>query len=577
MEESWDVAVCGGGLAGLCIARQLRGELPSARIVVIEPSPRPLPEATLKVGESSVELGSHYFEHALGLGDYLRERHLIKNGLRFFGGPGHLPLAKRTEIGPPELPVVPSYQIDRGRFENDLRAFIEADGVTLIEGEKVLDVELSEDGGLHRVIFESGELSARWVVDATGRRRLLARKLGICEELPHSASAAWLRLDGKLDIADLVPASDEAWHARDPQHIRWLSTNHLMGEGYWVWLIPLPSGHTSVGLVVHDEVHPFDTFSTRERFFAWIEEHEPALAGPLSKYEVEDFHVLRSFSHTAKRVFSEQRWALVGEAGAFVDPFYSPGSDFVALANTLAVQCIRADFAGEDFATLTHELSETYLRFASEATETYRLAAKVYANPRILAAKIYWDNINYWSFPCHYFIQEIYRLPLEEQRPFFDLAARFSALHRDAQRLFALWAEHASDVPHRKQVRLPAVPSGLASLHVHLARKMTSRQTRDYLEDNFTLACEVLGDLIVRALAELGPDAAKDAVQTLALDRWDLTSVRLRLSSADGSASKNGKRRHRLPKASRDMERCLGRPPLHQDYGSLGEVTGLLP
>ena len=346
-----------------------------------------------------------------------------------------------------------------------------------------------------------------------------------------------------------------------------------MGEGYWVWLIPLSSGHTSVGLVVHDAVHAFASFSTPERIFDWIERHEPALSGPLARFRMEDFHVRRSFSYTATRVFSDQRWALVGEAAAFVDPFYSPGSDFIALANTLAVECIRADLAGADLPAVTERLSETYLRFASEATETYRQAAKVYANPRILAAKIYWDNIHYWSFPCHYFIQGIYRLPIEEQEPFFELASRFSALHVDAQRLFAIWAENANDRPHRKKVSLPAVPSGLASLHVHLGRRMSPRETRDYLEDNFTLACEVLGDLIVRALAELGPDAAAAAVDTLALDRWDLTSARVRLARAEGT----GKRRHRLGKSSRDLERCLGVPALHRGFESLSQVSAVLP
>ena len=47
-----------------------------------------------------------------------------------------------------------------------------------------------------------------------------------------------------------------AWQARCEPQARWLSTNHLVGAGYWVWLIPLGSGATSVGIVTDETIHP---------------------------------------------------------------------------------------------------------------------------------------------------------------------------------------------------------------------------------------------------------------------------------------------------------------------------------
>ena len=404
----FDVAILGGGLAGLTLARQLLMKHPKTRIAVIEKRKFPVTETAHKVGESTVEIGAHYFGEELQLKKHLTDQQLPKFGLRFFFKDAYQSLAEGTEVGGSTFFSAPSYQVDRGRLENYLAQSAEEMGATLLSEARIRDVQLasSDDEPSNHVLTyaQNGSehtIESRWVVDASGRASFLKRKLDLEEDLQHDINAVWFRIDAAIQIDQWC--DDANWQSltgKVPR--RWLSTNHLMGEGYWVWLIPLATGSTSIGIVADPNCHSLREINRFDKAIRWLEEHEPECAASIHPHvdKMQDFLAVRKISRGAKQVFSADRWGLVGEAAALLDPFYSPGSDFIAIGNTMVGKLIEEDLAGRSIEHLAPTLQSVFLTLFQNNLITYRGQYPLFGNPRIMALKFVWDYAVYWGFPA---------------------------------------------------------------------------------------------------------------------------------------------------------------------------------
>jgi flavin-dependent dehydrogenase len=572
----FDVVICGGGLAGLTLARQLRRNLPQLSILVADRLTRPIPESAFKVGESSVEMGSQYLER-LGLRDYLVEKHLFKYGLRFFPGGGQLPLDQRPELGPSHEPIVPSYQLDRGTLEHDLRGMICEDGVVLLEGAKVGEVELGADDDDHRIEITQGDdsrhVGARWVIDATGRASLLRKRKKLTRGNKYSANASWFRLEGKLDITEMVPESNREWHDAKWAKDRWRSTNHLMGPGYWAWVIPLGTGNTSIGLVGHDSHVPFDEIHTLEKTLGFLEREEPHLAKAIEAHKILDFGCYKNYSYNVARSWSSERWALIGEAGAFADPLYSPGTDFIAIGNMFTEEVIRLDLEGGDLVDRARELSTVYRSLINGAVDLYREAAPVYGHAPAMLAKTYWDNFLYWSYPCQFIQQELYKRTGAELMEVMPMGERFAALARRMQTLFAAWAELAPAEPVPGFHGMPGFPSVLIDAHLALQNKMTHEETFEYIGMRLVQGEEIAGELLLRAMDEVGPSKAAELLERVRFAEWNLEIFDERVAATETVGLG---RRHALRPLAKDVERTLGRTPHRIDEAGVRAALGEL-
>ena len=447
--EKYDVIIAGGGLAGLTLALQLKQTKSAISILVLEKRSETAPVATHKVGESVSELGASYLREVLNLKEYLTEEQLPKFGFRFFFSPEHNEnIDRRVEVGSRISNPYPSHQIDRGLLENELVRQLSNCGVKVVLGAKVTGVELSKAG--HKIYFEKEknekyQAEAKWLVDSTGRNGLLKRKLGLTKEIGHDINSAWFRLDIAIDIDDW--SDNLIWRNFVDPGRRRLATNHLMGEGYWVWIIPLVAGKTSIGIVADPQYHPFDRFNTFEKAMKWLEKHEPLAATMFGRHKEKlmDFKVMKHFAYDTKQFYAANKWALTGEAGAFMDPFYSPGTDFIALSNSWITDLIVRDISGENTAmrTLIYDLAHKEL--LKGWITLYKNMYGIFGKTQIMLMKIVWDWASYWAIPNVLFMNKGYTdiaVLKQYSSSTMSIGRRFAKLNERMQAMFKTWGQY---------------------------------------------------------------------------------------------------------------------------------------
>ncbi len=402
-------------MAGLSLSRQLL-LVADKRILVIDKNHQ-VPTPRQKVGESTVQVAGYYYSKILRLEEYLWREHYMKYNLRFYWKtPGH-PGSDFEDYAQSYirgLSNIACYQLDRNKFERELRRLNENDTrFRLITGVTGIDVQLSEDG-LHKVGFVddggSVEVSAEWVIDTTGRGRFLARRMGLTQPSPirHGSSIVWV--DGLVDIEKLTESSPRQIRLNKARtslgHLPfWAATNHFMGEGYWFWVIPLP-GVTSLGLVYdHRTVRHADVCSA-DKLLKWVCETFPLFARDLPHRKIIDYTCYKEYSYGCTQTIHPNRWALSGMSGRFTDPLYSPGSDFIALHNTMIVDAILTN--DNEFLDRKCRIYEALMNsLYSSLLPTFSTSYNALGDQEVFTLKYTWELSVYFAFFVFPFINDL--------------------------------------------------------------------------------------------------------------------------------------------------------------------------
>jgi flavin-dependent dehydrogenase len=399
MDFDYDVVIIGGAFSGAATAMMLKRNQPNVRVLIIEKNP----EFDRKVGESTTEVSSCYMTRILGLTNYLGHEHLAKQGLRLWFC--HSPEQRFddcVEIGPHYNARVQTFQVDRAKLDSHLLGLAVNAGCELARPAKVTRVEFDGTHMSH-MTYMSGTtertVRARWVIDASGRATLLARKLGhFRPNEEHPINAVWARFTGVRDWDSYDWREKFRDYMDECRTARSWATNHLMGHGWWCWIIPLRGGDVSAGIVYDNRIFKLsDGANLSERLHSHLVRHPVGREIFRDARAIDgDVHALSTLPYQSEQVCGDG-WALVGDAAGFIDPLYSPGLDFCSYTSSYVADFTGRSFAGEDVSELLRHYNEQYpIMYRSWFETLYKDKYYYMGDAELMSAALLLDVASYY-------------------------------------------------------------------------------------------------------------------------------------------------------------------------------------
>lgn len=342
-KETYDIIILGGGVAGSLMGISLMQKEPQLKVAIVER----YASFSKKVGESTSDITTLYFRQ-LKL-DHLLDKHPHKAGLRFLFNENQSDQMKDvSEFNSPTLKSsIGGRHLNRQVFDEDLLTEAEKLGCTVYRPAEVISHELkSFDYTLH---IQSGgnewNLNAPKFLDATGRARFLPKALGWKDlSLQLKNAAIFTRFNHSNSELKLNDETASFWKKNAVNDIEY-GTTHFMRKHAWFWLIRLSDDEFSLGLVLDTHHH---TIENPEEYFKEQIQQEPLLASFLNEATHSEIQFIPQLSYCSEQLF-ENGAAVIGDSGAFTDPFISPGLEMICQQAAYLSELYVRDFKSGKF------------------------------------------------------------------------------------------------------------------------------------------------------------------------------------------------------------------------------------
>jgi len=331
VNEKFDVIIIGAGPSGAIAASILVQKGWKVLVIEREQFPR------FSIGESLLPQCMAFIEEADMLEAVQSQADSLgfqyKNGAAFYrnGEHSNFDFTKKFTAG-----AGTTFQVKRAQFDKVLADRANEMGADIRYKHEVTAVEFNDDSAIVSVKNEQGAFNfeGKFILDASGYGRVLPRLLSL--ELPSTLS------DRRAVFCHLADGITNKNYDRD----KILITVHPKMNDIWYWLIPFSDGTVSFGVV--GDVKYFDQSQTDEEIFDTFLAQEPYLAELLQKAKkITPVRTLQGYSSDVTQLYGD-RFALLGNAGEFLDPVFSSGVTIAMYSSSLAANLLDKQLVGEE-------------------------------------------------------------------------------------------------------------------------------------------------------------------------------------------------------------------------------------
>ena len=363
-----DVLVIGAGPSGSLVSTKLHQAGINVLVVEKQKFPR------FSIGESLLPQLMVFLENAGMLETVDAGGYQYKNGaaFRMRGKYAEFDFQEKFSMGPGT-----TYQVKRAEFDKRLADCAEAQGVEIRYETEVRSLVEADDGYRVDIVDGNGgeyQVEAGFVLDASGFGRVLPRLLDL-----DSPSDFPTRQSIFCHVNDNIDATD---YDRD----KILISVHPEHKDVWYWLIPFSDGHSSLGVVATPEFLAQQGENAEQKLRQCVAE-EPDLARTLANAEWNsEVQQISGYSANVKSLYGKH-FALLGNAGEFLDPVFSSGVTIAFKSAELAASLLIRQQQGE-----TVDWQADYADALMKGVNTFRAFVEAWYDGRLQDVIFYEDT-----------------------------------------------------------------------------------------------------------------------------------------------------------------------------------------